>query len=47
MTKDELLRIKGYWLLLEAGDGDLSVLGPQEQADLKQLLEKWLKENYE
>lgn len=47
MTKEELLRIKGYWLLLKAGDGDISVLSPDEQKDLKQLLKKWLKENDE
>jgi len=46
MTKEELLRMKGYWLLLAARDGELDVLTPGEQFDLKQLIEKWMKENY-
>ena len=47
MEKDELLRIKRYWLILEAGDGQLYLLTRDERKDLKQLLEKWIKENYE
>ena len=46
MTQDELSRMKEYWLLLEARDGNLSVLTPAEQEDLKQLIEKWQEENY-
>ena len=46
MTPEELLRLKGYWLILRVTDGDLTMLNPEERADLKQLLEKWMKENY-
>lgn len=46
MEKEELLRMKGYWRILEEGNGRLSLLSPYEQKDLKQLLQKWLKENY-
>ncbi|MBA7547224.1 hypothetical protein ES705_39631 [subsurface metagenome] len=47
MGKEELLRLKGYCLLLAAADGDVTILTPEQRADLKQLLEKWMKENFD
>ena len=47
MTEEERLRLKGYWLILYAGDGRISLLTLDERDDLHQLLQKWMDESYE
>jgi hypothetical protein len=42
LTPEELLRIKGYTLLIEAAHGSLELLTFENRLDLSQLLREWL-----
>jgi len=45
-SAEERARLRKYMTILELISGKLSMLTPWEQRDLKQLLEKWRRENY-
>ncbi len=42
LTPKELLRLKGYVLLIKAANGSLALLTGADRLDLAWLLEKWL-----
>ncbi len=42
LTPEELLRLKGYVLLLKAAHGSLELLTMADREDMARLLEKWL-----
>lgn len=42
LTPEELLRLKGYILLIKAAHGTFEVLTMEDRADLARLLVKWL-----
>lgn len=45
MTPDELKRLRIYYLKLDAAQGDMSVLSPEESEDCENLLTKRLVES--
>jgi len=45
LTGEELERVRYYWTILTAAQGDIAALSPEESRELHLLLEKWLEQH--